>query len=90
MDEWLDCLDFAPDGVLDLVKKLSVDLPLSDYNKRQALKEKLGFDVDKAITNLTAEQAENKKESKPVRRTETASGRRTSGINKYKVIKKDE
>lgn len=50
-DAFLDCLDFAPVGVIDLVKSLSVALPLSDYKKRQALKEKIGFDVDAALAN---------------------------------------
>ena len=27
-DAWLDCLDFAPEGVLDMVKQLSVSIPL--------------------------------------------------------------
>lgn len=49
LDEFLDCLDFAPPGVIDLVKKLSVSLPLGDIQKRQALKEKTGFDCDAAL-----------------------------------------
>lgn len=49
LDEFLDCLDFAPPGVIDLVKKLSVSLPLSDLQKRQALREKTGFDCDAAL-----------------------------------------
>ena len=51
LDAFLDCLDFAPLGVLDLVKKFAVELPLNDYQKRKALKSKLGFDVDSAIRN---------------------------------------
>lgn len=49
LDEFLDCLDFAPPGVIDLIKKLSVSLPLGDIQKRQALKEKTGFDCDAAL-----------------------------------------
>ena len=59
LDEFLDCLDFAPIGVIDLIKSLAVSLPLSDYNKRKALKDKTGFDVDKALTNKEAELAED-------------------------------
>ena len=40
LDEFLDCLDFAPPGVIDLIKKMSVSLPLSDISKRKALKDK--------------------------------------------------
>lgn len=49
IDEFLDALDFAPIGVIDLIKSYSVSLPVADLTKRQALKAKLGFDVDSAI-----------------------------------------
>ena len=84
MDEFLDCLDFAPDGVIDLVKNLAVTLKLNDYAKREAILEKTGFDVTKAIeinkateeikqekTNTTRRVKEETQEvtEKPVRRT---------------------
>lgn len=49
LDEFLDCLDFAPQGVKDIIKNLSVELPLNDVAKREAIYEKLGFNVDNAI-----------------------------------------
>lgn len=49
MAQFLDCLDFAPQGTLDLVKQLAVDLRINDISKREAIKEKMGFDVTKAI-----------------------------------------
>jgi hypothetical protein len=49
LDEFLDLLDFAPDGVLDEVKDLAVSMPLNDMSKRNAILEKLDFDVTKAI-----------------------------------------
>lgn len=52
LDEFLDALDFAPNGVIDLIKKASVDLPLLDISKRKALKEKTGFDVDAALKHI--------------------------------------
>lgn len=77
LDAFLDCLDFAPVGVIDLVKRLSVSVPLEDYQKRQALLKKTGFDVDKALSNIKSEKEEEKpvvterrvKETAPVRRT---------------------
>ena len=39
LDAFKDALDFAPDGVKDLIKKYAVELPLNDMNKRKALKE---------------------------------------------------
>lgn len=49
MDEFLDLLDFAPDGVLEIVKNLAVNMPLNDVGKRDAILEKLSFNVTKAI-----------------------------------------
>ena len=49
LDSFLDALDFAPIGVIDLIKKFSVEMPLTDMSKRKALKEKTGFDVDAAL-----------------------------------------
>jgi len=49
LDEFLDCLDFAPDVVKDMIKDISVTLPLNDVAKRDAIKEKLNFDVARAI-----------------------------------------
>ena len=54
LDEFLDCLDFAPVGVIDLIKRYAVALPLNDYNKRKAIKDKLGYDIDAAIKNEQA------------------------------------
>ena len=86
-EAFLDALDFAPIGVLDLIKKFAVALPLEDMFKREALKEKTGFDVDKAIAN---EKADKEKEEKitPVeeKATATPTGRRTN--TSYKVINK--
>ena len=87
LDEFLDCLDFAPTGVLDIVKSMAVSLPLSDYQKREALKEKTGFDVDAALNNKKAEEAEAKEPSGFVANTTAserpkaaaATGRRTTG-----------
>ena len=49
LEEFLDCLDFAPQGVIDTIKTLAVNLPLNDVAKRQAILEKTGFDVTRSI-----------------------------------------
>lgn len=95
IDAFLDALDFAPIGVIDLIKTMSVQLPITDMAKREALKAKTGFDVDKAIENDRASKEDDKKEiiaDKPAERRVTESapaGRRTSG-NAYKVVKQTE
>lgn len=85
LDAFLDCLDFAPEGVKDLIKTLAVDLPLNDVSKREAILDKLGFNVDNAIRikNESTEPQEEehiakrriqKEETKPA---ETVTRRRT-------------
>ena len=83
LDAFLDCLDFAPIGVLDLVKKYAVEMPLNDFNKRRAITERLGFNVDKAIANNEATKADV--EAAEAERTPT---RRTTP--KYTVVNKQE
>ena len=51
LEEFLDCLDFAPEGILEAIKTLSVELPLNDVAKRKAILEKLNFNVDNAVKN---------------------------------------
>ena len=95
LDAFLDCLDFAPIGVIDLLKKFSVSVPLTDYAKRVALKKKTGFDVDVAIKNLVSEKEEENEAAESAstqgRRVTipsggTTPGRRSSG-NNYKIVK---
>ncbi len=49
LDQFLDCLDFAPESIKENIKDLAVELPLNDVAKREAIQEKLNFDVAKAI-----------------------------------------
>ena len=59
LEAFLDALDFAPIGVIDLIKKLSIELPLMDLSKRKALKEKTGFDVDAALKHIEEDKEDN-------------------------------
>lgn len=89
LDAFLDCLDFAPVGVLDLIKKMAVTLPCNDIAKRRAIKDKLGFDVNKAIVHIEEEKDNDEVETQVVttRRVkveEPKSERRS--IPNYKVV----
>lgn len=100
LDEFLDMLDFAPDGVIDLVKKMAVNPknPLQDYNKIEALKKKTGLDVAAALKNIRAEQEDEKKSiddsGEPKRRvqkeTTTAASNARRTAPKYNVVSKEE
>lgn len=84
LDEFLDCLEHAPRGVIDLIIKFAVELPLADMNKVSALKEKTGFDALKAIQHVEEEKAATKETSS----TPTAASNRRVPVaqNKYKVV----
>lgn len=84
---FLDCLDYAPVGVMDLIKKFAVALPLNDVEKRQALLTKTGFDVAKALEHMREEKADDIAETVNSNTT-TTNGRRTS--TNYKVVEKKE
>ena len=71
LDAFLDALDFAPVGVLDMIKKYSVSLPISDLNKVKALKDKLHFDVQAAIA-ANGEEAPAEEAPKKTRRVSKA------------------
>ena len=96
LDEFLDALDFAPVGIIDLIKKYSVSIPLVDIAKRDALKRKTGFDVEAALRNMRAELEEDKpatiddSDATPKRRVqkEAAPERRT--VPKYNIVSKEE
>ena len=93
LDAFLDCLDFAPVGVLDLIKTLAIKIPCNDIAKRNAIKEKLGFDVTKALEHIAAEKEEDEKPTGQRRRVqpETATVEAqpeapTRRVPSYKVV----
>lgn len=94
LNELLDCLDFAPEGVINLVKKLAVNLKINDIQKRQAILDKTGFNVNTAVMINEETSDENEEETKQRRVVTTpsqnsvTSGRRvatTTTTSKYKV-----
>ena len=99
LDQFLDCLDFAPEVIKEIIKTKAVELPLNDMAKRKAIQDKLNFDVTRAIeiknTRYDGETEEN------VETRTAASGRRAAPIKtdnaaaapsgrRYKPITKDE
>ena len=75
LDQLLDCLDFAPAGVIELIKEMAVSLPCNDVAKRQAILEKTGYNVTNAL--------EMTKEDEPEEVIE-ASGRRSAPVGEVK------
>ena len=87
MDDFLDCLDYAPIGVIDLIKNYAVSLPMDNIAKRDALKNKTGFDVTKALEMMRQEaQVDNAPKSEAAAPTTT----KRRGSTNYKVVTKTE
>ena len=94
LEELQDCLDFAPEGTIELVKKVAVETKLNDIQKRKAILTATGFNIDTAVM-INEETEDEKEEETKTRRVSTASttpvatsaGRRTAAPNiNYKVI----
>ena len=97
-EQFLDCLDFAPEGVIGLIKDIAVEIKLNDLLKRDAIYKKTGFNVTKAIainemSVVTEEEEETKtrRAAAPVvaKADPEVTGRRTAPITtgKYSVKK---
>ena len=85
LDQFEDCLNFAPKGVLDLIKQIAVKLPLNDVAKRDLILKKLNFNVATAID--FAKTDEKVEEETPKRKaTPIASGRKSTPIVRKTVI----
>lgn len=97
LDQFMDALDFAPAGVIELIKTLSVELPVDDFNKRKAIKDKLGYDIDAAIKNSSKNDAteedaapvvnERRRSSTPIiDKAAMEESAAAAPVRKYKVI----
>lgn len=94
MDEFLDFLDFATKGAIEIAKEIAIKEEVPDTRKRKALSEKTGFNIDNAIKIneiMDAEpeekaEGEDKKERR-VPTEEKPSGRRAA-TPEVKVVSK--
>ena len=93
LDQLKDCLDFAPEGVIELIKKVAVEIELPDTLKRAAITKRTGFNIDNAImvNKVMDEPVVEEKNEEKVRRTapistsEETKTRRTN-LPKYNVV----
>lgn len=102
LNEFLDCLDFAPPGVLEMIQQKAVELPLNDNNKREAIKKVLGFDVTAVIQHEREVKEEEEKEgleeapekkrrvSSVEEQPQQSGGKQRRTESKYKVVARKE
>lgn len=96
LDQLRDALDFAPEGVVELIKERAVKTELNDVRKRNIILEQTSFDVTKAIEIQHLSETEIKTETRTRRAAplveEAQSGEpempvRRAAAPKYTVIK---
>ena len=91
MDEFLDFLDFATEGAIDIAKDIAVKERIPDSRKREALSEKTGFNIDSAINmDKLFEEEENKPEPEKKERRVKAADAKEEEAPKRRVEKKEE
>ena len=93
LEQLQDCLDFAPNGVIDLIKSLAVSLKIDNVSKRKAIQDKTGFNVTRAIEiNEETDEETASKESTQGRRAAPITAKseetqqRRSAPPKYNVV----
>lgn len=83
----LDCLDYAPIGVLELIKEFSLEKMPNTTAKIKAINQKLNINLNKIIEMMRDDNDDAAKQS-------TTNGRRTAPVvlpekkEKYKVVSK--
>ena len=96
LDQLMDALDFAPDGVKDLIKERAVKNELNDMRKREAILAATNFNVTKAIEiqrqanegNTVADNEVKTRRSAPIGNTEETQSEapvRRSVAPKFKI-----
>ena len=69
-----ETLEYAPSGVIDLIKARAWQLPMTDLNKMEALKQKTGFDTLKAIEVMKKPEGTAPTAQKPKERLRKREG----------------
>lgn len=54
LDYLLDTLEFGPEGIVELCKKIAIELEIADNRKLEAIKERTGADINAIIRNRHA------------------------------------
>lgn len=88
LDAFLDCLDFAPAGVLEMIKALAVSLPLNDVAKRKAILDKLGFNVTNAINIEESSKDEQAEEAVAVKRRRVVTEQKPAAATQAKPTRR--
>jgi len=95
LEQLEDCLNFAPSGVIEILKDEAINCELNDVRKRDLIFKKTGLNISTAIKNNHLAEEENEEEEAPKRRKaavpeknniNTSSQRKAP--TQYKVVSK--
>jgi hypothetical protein len=88
LEQLEDCLDFAPRGVIELIKDIAVKEKLDNVSKRKAILKATDFNVTRAIQALEEanEIEENNEEKKSRRTTPIQIDENKNSIPKRRVV----
>lgn len=92
LDQLEDTLNFAPTGVIEIIKNLAVELEIPDVRKRDMISEKTGFSISNAIlvNHVMEEDTEKEVKETPKRKVsldnKDANSPKRKTTPKYNVV----
>lgn len=99
LDQLEDALNFAPEGVIEIIKSMAIKMELPDTRKRKIISDKTGLNIDNAIMvnevmkeehSDVTEKAETKvRKAAPINAGSAATPtRKAEPVSRYKVVSK--
>ena len=99
LDQLEDALNFAPEGVIEIIKSMAIKMELPDIRKRKIISDKTGLNIDNAIMvneimkeehSDVTEKAETKvRKAAPINAGSAAiPTRKAEPVSRYKVVSK--
>lgn len=89
LDQLEDTLNFAPNGVLELIKQIAVKEEIPDTRKRKLINDKTGLNVDNAIyinELMNTEEEKKPEETRKVPTDEHPVRKVAIPADKYKIV----
>lgn len=89
-DALRDALDFAPQGIIDMIIDMAVAMPLNDRNKVEIIAEATGRNIEMMINNkLQYEKASEKASEKATQRRTTPKAQPGRRVPSQKELEKE-
>ena len=99
LEQLEDTLNFAPEGVIELIKTMAVKMELPDTRKRKLISERTGLNIDSAImlnevmkeehSDVTEKTETKVRKAAPINAgSATTPTRKAEPVSRYKVVSK--